>query len=133
MEGESPTLTFSWIELQLLLRRCIISINIIIMRRFLYLVYLCLCLDLDLFMSNLSLFISYLFFVFVFIFIIINHIISLKQINLLFLHIFYNNMSYYFWTITCEENEWFSNSECSGSEWCLFLLHLLPISAWFCL
>ena len=39
-------LTFSWIELQMLLRCCLMHINIILLRSyFLYLVYLCPCLD----------------------------------------------------------------------------------------
>ena len=41
-------LTFSWIELQMLLRCCLIPISIIILRHFLYLLWLCLCLDLGL-------------------------------------------------------------------------------------
>ena len=44
-------LTFSWIELQMLLRCCLIHITIIILRHILYLLYLCPCLDLDQFMS----------------------------------------------------------------------------------
>ena len=47
------SLTFSWIELQMLLRRCLIHINIIIPRHFLYLLYLCPHLDVGLFMSYL--------------------------------------------------------------------------------
>ena len=37
---------FSWIELQMLLRCCLIHITIIILRHILYLVFLCLCLGL---------------------------------------------------------------------------------------
>ena len=44
---------FSWIELQMLLRCCLIHISIIILRNFLHLLYLCSCLDLGLFMSYL--------------------------------------------------------------------------------
>ena len=40
-------LTFSWTELQMLLRCCIIQISIIIVRHFLYLLYLCSFLDLS--------------------------------------------------------------------------------------
>ena len=54
--------TFTWIELQMLLRSCLIHINIIT-RQFLYYLYLCPCLDLGLFMSYLS----DLFFIFIFI------------------------------------------------------------------
>ena len=46
-------LTFSWIELQVLLRCCLIYITIIILRHILYLVYLCPCLGLNQFMSYL--------------------------------------------------------------------------------
>ena len=44
-------LTFSWIELNMMLRSWLIYISTIILGRFLYLVYLCPCLDLLLFMS----------------------------------------------------------------------------------
>ena len=73
-------LTFSWIELQILLRCCLIHIIIIILRHLLY--WLCLCPSLD-----LALFMSYLcdlFFFFVFIFIMMNCIISWIQTHLLF-------------------------------------------------
>ena len=46
-------LNFSWIELQMLLRCCLIHITIIILRLISYLVYLCPCLDLGLLMSYL--------------------------------------------------------------------------------
>ena len=73
-------LTFSWIELQTLLRCCLIHIIIIILRHVLYLLYLCPCLDLGLFMSYLC----DLFFIFIFIFIMINRIISWIQTYLFF-------------------------------------------------
>ena len=56
------------IELQMLLRCCLIHVGIIMLRYFLYLLYLCSCLELDLFMSYRC----DLFFIFIFIFIIIN-------------------------------------------------------------
>ena len=65
-------LTFSWIELQMLLRCCLIHISIIILRHFCYLLYLCPCLDLRPFTSYLY----DLFQTFIFIFIMINPIIS---------------------------------------------------------
>ena len=46
-------LTFSWIELQMLLRCCLIRISIIVLRHFWYSLYLCPCLDQGLFMSYL--------------------------------------------------------------------------------
>ena len=46
-------LTFSWTELQMLLRCCLIHLIIIIWRYFLYLLYLCSFLDLGLYMSYL--------------------------------------------------------------------------------
>ena len=80
-------LAFSWIELQMLLRYCLIHIScwlihitIIILEHFLYLFYLNPCLDLCLFRPYLC----YLFFIFIFIFIIINRIIWLKQTQLFF-------------------------------------------------
>ena len=45
-------LTYSWIELQMLLRFCLIHITTIIPKYFLYLLYVCLCLELGLFMTN---------------------------------------------------------------------------------
>ena len=75
-------LTFSWIELQMLLKCCLIHLTIIIRRHILYSEYLCRCLGLDLFMSYLY----YLFFIFGLIFIVINHITSFKQTYLLFVH-----------------------------------------------
>ena len=68
-------LRFSWTQLQMLLRCCLIHISIIILRCFISL--LCLCPYL-----NLSLFMPYLresIFIFVFIFSVINYIISWIQ------------------------------------------------------
>ena len=61
--------TFSWIELQMLLRCCLRHKSIIIPRHFLCLLYLSPCLELDLFM----LYLCDLFFIFTFNFITINH------------------------------------------------------------
>ena len=61
-------LTFSWIEVQMLLGCCLIHINIFILNHFLYLLYLCPCLNVGLFMLCLR----DLFFIFIFIFIMIN-------------------------------------------------------------
>ena len=74
-------LTFSWIELQMLLRCCLIHISIIILRHLLYLLYLCPCLDLGLFMSCLC----DLFFFFTFISIMVNRIINLMNTDTFFL------------------------------------------------
>ena len=76
------SLTFSLIELQMLLRCCFIHITIIILRRILYLIYLCPCLGLVLLMSYLC----NLFFIFNLIFVVINHVTSLKQTHLFLLH-----------------------------------------------
>ena len=46
-------LTFSWVELQMLLRCCLIDISANILRHILYLVFLCPCIGLSLFMSYL--------------------------------------------------------------------------------
>ena len=45
--------TFLWIELQMLLRCCLIHISIIILRHFLYLLYLCPWLDIGLFVVSM--------------------------------------------------------------------------------
>ena len=72
--------TFSWIDLQMLLRCCLIHVSMIILRHVLYLLFSCPCLDLGLFMSYLC----DLFFFFIFIFVIINRIISWIQTHLFF-------------------------------------------------
>ena len=71
-------LTILWIELQMLLRCCLIHITIIILRQNLQLVFSCPCLALGLFISYLC---DLLFF-FSLIFIVIKHIISLKQMQM---------------------------------------------------
>ena len=73
-------LTFSWIELQMLLRCCLVHVSIIILRHFLYLQYLCSWQDLCLFM----LYPYDLFFISIFIFIMINCIILWIQTHLFF-------------------------------------------------
>ena len=76
-------LSFSWIELQMLLRCCLIhNKTIIILRHVLHLVYLGPRLSLILFMSYLR----DLFFYVHSHFIIINHITSLKQTHFFFVH-----------------------------------------------
>ena len=86
-------LTFSWIEIRMLLRCCLVHTIIVMLIHILYLAYLYPCLCLGLFMSYLG----DLYFIFSIIFISINQIISLKSTNLL-LHIFKNNYNY-FWMI----------------------------------
>ena len=87
-------LTFSWIELQMLLRCCLIH-NHHYTETLLYVVYMCPYLGLALFMSGLC----YPFFIFILIFIVINDITSFKQTCLFFLYIF-KNISDFFWMIT---------------------------------
>ena len=65
-------LTFSWTELQKLLRCCLIHVYISILRHILYLVHLCPCLVQGLFMPYLC----DLFFIFSLNFIVINHDIA---------------------------------------------------------
>ena len=79
-QPQSCCLTFSWIELQILLGCCLTLVAIIILKHILYSVYLRSCLGLGLFMSHLC----DLFFIFSLIFIVINHITSLKQTHLFF-------------------------------------------------
>ena len=88
-------LTFSWIELQMLLSCCLIHISIITVRHFLYLLNLCWCLHLGLFMSYLC----DLFFIFIFIFIVINCIISWIQTHFFFC--FFLKICPIFWMLTC--------------------------------
>ena len=82
-------LSFSKIDLTMLISCCLINISIIILRKFLYLVHLSACVSPGLFLSNLCDLIS----LSIFVFIIINHINSFKQIC------FFCNMLYYFWMI----------------------------------
>ena len=86
--------TFSWIELQMLLRCCFIHITIIIMRHISHIVYLCPCLTLGLFVSYLCdiFFISASFSLPFIIYPYLNRCTC-------FLYIF-NNISYHFWMIT---------------------------------
>ena len=72
-------LTFSWTELEMLLRCCLIYISIIILR---HMLLLCLCLSLARFMSYLC----DLFFIFSLIFSALDHITSLKQVQLFCVH-----------------------------------------------
>ena len=73
-------LTFSWIELDMLFMCCLIHKSIIVLRRFLYLLYLYPCQDLDLFM----LFLCDLFFIFIFISVMISPKILWIQIYMFF-------------------------------------------------
>ena len=80
-------LTFSWIELHMLLRCCLIYTSIIILRNFLYLLYLCTYMSRS--RSNYIVF-MWSFFIFIFFFIMINCIISWIQTHLFFcLHLEY--------------------------------------------
>ena len=87
-------LTFVWIELQMLLRCCLIHISIIIVRYCLYVLYLCSFLDLGLIVSYLC----DLFFIFVFIFIMINCIALWIQTHLFFC------LFFRIWVITLADN-----------------------------
>ena len=73
-------LTFSCIELQMLLRCCLIHVTIILLRQILYLVYFCSCLGTGLCIS----FLCDLLYIFSLIFIGINHTASLKQMQSFF-------------------------------------------------
>ena len=94
----------------MLLRCCLIHTAITILRHILYLVYFCPCLGLGLFMS----FLFYLFFTFSLIFIVINHIMSLKQTHLFFVH-FLEYLLLFLDDKVVEAN----NSEISASGYCL--------------
>ena len=71
-------ITFSWMELQVLLRCCLIHVSMVMIKHFLCLLHLHPCLDLGLFMSYLC----DLFFIFIFIFIMINQMILWMQTQL---------------------------------------------------
>ena len=87
-------LNFSWIELQMLLKCCLIYTTVVILRTEtnFYLVSMCPCLGLGLFLS----FLCDLFFIFSLIF--IDYITSLKQTYLFFVH-FLEKITI-FWIIT---------------------------------
>ena len=104
-------LTSSWIELQMLLRCCLIHITIIILRHILYLACFCSYLCLHLFIYVVS-FCSWCDLLFIFIF--INHKTLLKRRTCFFVHILLylnDNLD--------EKSEKFSNSWKSASECCL--------------
>ena len=86
-------LAFSWIELQMLLRHCLMYMTTIIPRHVVYLVYLCPCLGLSLFMSYLS----DLFFIFSLIYSLINYVTSLKQTHLFFGHSLEYTLLFFGW------------------------------------
>ena len=92
----SVLLNFPWIDLQMLLRCCLIHLSIIILWQFLYLLYLYISLDLRLFMSYLCA----LFFIFIFIFIMINRM-NTDALVLLFI---FENVFYFNWMITWIKN-----------------------------
>ena len=91
-------LAFSWTELQMLLRCCLIHISIMILWRFIHLLYFCLCLHLSIFMPYWR----ESTFIFVFIFIMINCII-LWILTCLFFSLFLR-MSWYCYMITWMKN-----------------------------
>ena len=92
----------------------LIHITIIILRHSLYLVYFCSCLGLGTFMSCLC----DLLFIFSLIFIVINHITSLRQTHLFFVH-FLEYLLLLLDDNRDEESEKFSNKESSASGYCL--------------
>ena len=92
----------------------LIHITIIILRHSLYLVYFCSCLGLGTFMSCLC----DLLFIFSLIFIVINHITSLRQTHLLFVHFLEYLLLSLDYNID-EESEKYSNKESSASGCCL--------------
>ena len=106
-------LTFSWIELQVLLWCCLIHITIIILRHILYLVYLCPCLRLGLFMPYLwSTFHFQLNFHYI-------ESYNLIETDKIVFCIFFRMSSITFGMIMWMKKEWFSNSKCSASGCCL--------------
>ena len=107
-------LTFPWIQLQMLLKCCMLHITIITLRRISYLVYLCSWLGVVL----LVLYLCDPFFIFSLICIIINHTILLKQEHLFFAH-FLEYLILVLDDNVNEESELFSNSKSLASECCL--------------
>ena len=117
-------LTFSWLELQMLLQGCLIHMTFILLKRIIYVVYSCPYLGLGLFMPHLFdlLFISSL------IFTVINHITSFKQMYLFLIH-FLEYLLLFLNDNVDEESEQYSNSKSSTSGCCLaFALFFAKIS-----
>ena len=114
-------LTFSWIELQMLLKCCLIHVNIVILSHFLLLLCLSPYLELGLFMSNLC----NLCGIFIFIFINENVDKNYKSDTLVLLLIF-KNISYYSLLIKLMKNA--NNSQMSKFS----LRVLLSICLMFC-
>ena len=98
----------------MLLRCCLMHITTIILRHNLYIAYLSSCPGLGLFMSYLC----NLFFILNLTFTVINHITSLKQTYLFFVH-FLECLLLYLGDNLDEESELFSNSKSSALECCL--------------
>ena len=94
-------LTFAFIEIQMLLRCCLIDLNIIILRSILYLPYLSPCLTLGLLMSCLCHPCN--IFIFSLNFIVIDRITSLKQTHLFFVYTFFRKSPFIFGSITSVE------------------------------
>ena len=120
-------LTFSWTDLQALLRCYLIHVSIIMLRHFWYLLYLCSCLDLGLFMS----FMCDLLLTFIFVSLwLINRIISWKH-PLFFCFLEYVLL---FKMITWMKNgNKFEIVKVRPQNVAYHLLDSLLISAWCCL
>ena len=106
-------LTFSWIELQILVRCCLIHVSIVIMRHFLYLLYLSPYLD-------LGLLLSYLYDLF---------FINLMNTETPVLLLIFQNMSHYFYMIAwmkSVKNSHIAKVQPQGVA--QHLLNFLPIS-----
>ena len=102
--------TSSWMELQFLLRCCLIYIRIITVGHYLYLLYLRPCVNLCLFMSYLC----NRIFIFIFIFIMIHRIISW-----IWTHLSFSYFLEYILLFSDKECKQFSNNKRSASECCL--------------
>ena len=117
-------LTFSWLELQMLLQGCLIHMTFILLKRIIYVVYSCPYLGLGLFMPHLF----DLFFISSLIFTVINHITSFKQMYLFLIH-FLEYLLLFLNDNVDEESEQYSNSKSSTSGCCLaFALFFAKIS-----
>ena len=120
------SLIFSWAELHMSLRCCLIHINIIILRHFLHSLYLCPCLDLGRLMLNLC----DLFLIFIFVFIMIN--CRILQTRLFFWLFF--RICPTVWMITWTKNvNNFQIAKVQPQSDAYHFLDLLPFSAWRCL
>ena len=120
-----PQCCFDWLELQMLLRCCLINISITILRHCIF------TLTVSLFRSRFTYVVS-IWSIFIFIFIIINSTILWRQTHLFFSLVFrICSVIFGWWRVTNMTN--FEVAKVQPQVVTYYLLNFLPISACRCL